>query len=353
MANVPQKISVFCISNTGSFSEGLESALREDSQFEWRGCCEYPQAQQRVQTAAPEIVVLCFEADPSPALALLKNRQFSQPVIGVVPSLSVRTAAVAAGVEDAAVLPAEREKQKAFWKEILVKVRVACSLQRGKRLSQTVAAAGGMNRPAPSEPVLSPAAKTEPTVIAIGASTGGTEAILEVIRNLPAAMPGIVIVQHMPPVFTAMYAQRLNGLCQMEVREAKNMDRVHPGLVLIAAGGFHMRLFKDAGGYYIKSQPGEKVSGHCPSVNVLFESVAKTAGKDAIGVILTGMGADGAQYLLSMRRAGAYTIGQDKDSSIVYGMPMEAYKLGAVSQQLPLTQIAGELVRQVQLRRKK
>jgi len=178
-------------------------------------------------------------------------------------------------------------------------------------------------------------------IIAIGASTGGTEAILEVLRELPAGTPGVVIVQHMPEGFTRMYADRLNSLCAMEVREAQHGDRVIRGRALVAPGNKQMRVVKIGAEYSIHCLPGEKVSGHCPSVDVLFESVAKAAGAGAVGVIMTGMGKDGAKGLLSMRKRGAYTIGQDRESCVVYGMPMAAFNLGAVQAQAPLGEIAG------------
>lgn len=189
--------------------------------------------------------------------------------------------------------------------------------------------------------VLSPmgAAITEDMVLAIGASTGGTEAILAVMRQFPAKMPGIVITQHMPAGFTAMYSERLNRLCQMEVREAKHGDRLTPGLALLAPGGVQMRLVRMGNGYSVSCMGSDKVSGHCPSVDVLFDSVANVARDKAIGVILTGMGADGAAGLLRMRKNGAYTIGQDRESCVVYGMPMEAYKIGAVCTQTSLEAI--------------
>lgn len=180
-------------------------------------------------------------------------------------------------------------------------------------------------------------------IIAIGASTGGTEAIFDVIKKLNTDIPGIVIVQHMPPGFTAMYADRLNNQCRVFVKEAKTGDRVLRGQVLIAPGDSHMRLVKVGKEYQVDCRPGMKVSGHCPSVDVLFESVAKTAGADAIGVLLTGMGADGAKGLLEMRQAGAKTIGQDEASCVVYGMPHVAYDLGAVMYQLDLQEIAKKL----------
>ena len=181
------------------------------------------------------------------------------------------------------------------------------------------------------------------TILAIGASTGGTEAIYSVITALPRDMPGILIVQHMPPVFTKLYADRLNNSCKLEVKEAQDGDIVKPGRVLVAAGDFHMRLAKGPSGYYVKCAQSERVNGHCPSVDVLFDSVAEVAKGKAIGVILTGMGADGAKGLLNMRKQGAYTIGQDEKTSTVYGMPMVAYNIGGVEKQLPLDKIAQEI----------
>ena len=178
-------------------------------------------------------------------------------------------------------------------------------------------------------------------VIALGASTGGTDALQVVLQDLPLDTPGIVIVQHMPEVFTKMYADRLDRSCKMTCVEAVDGDRVEPGKVILAAGNYHLRLAKDSKGYYVTSQRGEKVSGHCPSVDVLFESVAQVAGKDAIGAIFTGMGADGARGLKKMRDAGAFTIGQDQESCVVYGMPAVAYNMGGVCQQAHLDKIAG------------
>ena len=176
-------------------------------------------------------------------------------------------------------------------------------------------------------------------VIALGASTGGTDALQTVLQDLPVNTPGIVIVQHMPEMFTKMYADRLDRVCKMTCVEARDGERVEVGKIILAAGNFHLRLAKDAKGYYVTSQHGEKVSGHCPSVDVLFESVATVAGKDAIGAIFTGMGADGAIGLKKMRDSGAFTIGQDKETCVVYGMPMVAYNMGGVCLQAPLEKI--------------
>ena len=184
-------------------------------------------------------------------------------------------------------------------------------------------------------------------LIAMGASTGGTEALLAVLKELPGNLPPIVITQHMPPVFTEMYAERLNRLCAMEVPEAKDGDDLYSGLCLIAPGGLQMRVHKDVLGARVSCTEEDKVSGHCPSVDVLFHSVAEQYEASAIGILLTGMGKDGAKGLLAMHERGAYTLGQDEKSSVVYGMPMEAYKLGAVSQQGNLEQIPQYLLQRL------
>ena len=182
-------------------------------------------------------------------------------------------------------------------------------------------------------------ATTNIDVIALGASTGGTEALANVIGKLPNNIPGIVIVQHIPPMFSTMFAQRINRSTDFEVKEAATGDEIKKGRVLIAPGDKQMRVVKKKGKLIVEVKEGAKVSGHCPSVDVLFESVADSVGPKAVGVIMTGMGADGAKGLLAMRQAGSKTIGQDEESSVVYGMPKEAYKLGAVMKQASLMNI--------------
>lgn len=186
--------------------------------------------------------------------------------------------------------------------------------------------------------------QTTDKVIAIGASTGGTEALKDVLTKLPADSPGVVVVQHMPPGFTKMFADRLDKICQMNVKEAVDQDRVMPGHILIAPGDYQMEVVRTGGVYRVRVFKGENVNGHCPSVGVLFDSVAKYAGNNAIGVMLTGMGKDGAKEMLNMKNCGAKTIAQDKASCVVFGMPMEAYKLGAVDQLLPLSKIGGAII---------
>lgn len=182
------------------------------------------------------------------------------------------------------------------------------------------------------------------TIIGIGASTGGTEATLAVLEKLPGNIPGIVITQHMPEGFTAMYAQRLDRICSMEVREAKNGDIIHPGLALIAPGGKQMEVVHSGRNYIVQCHAGAKVSGHAPSVDVLFSSIAKNVSINKVGIIMTGMGRDGADGLLKMRQNGAFTIGQDKESCVVYGMPMVAYNIGAVCNQASLENIPSVLM---------
>jgi two-component system chemotaxis response regulator CheB len=187
--------------------------------------------------------------------------------------------------------------------------------------------------------------RTTHKVIAIGASTGGTEALREVLMALPADAPGIVIVQHMPEHFTRSFAERLNGICAMEVKEAEDGDTIGPGRVLIAPGNRHMLMQRSGARYHAVVRDGPQVGRHRPAVNVLFKSVAQYAGANAVGALLTGMGADGAEGLLAMRQAGAATIAQDEASSIVFGMPKEAIALGAAQEVQPLPEIAAALLR--------
>ena len=235
--------------------------------------------------------------------------------------------------------------QDQFIKDFIQKIQIAAtahsmpSSYSASRPSAPVRAAAPPAR-------ISVSGASSDSIIAIGASTGGTEAIIEVVKRFPANTPGVVIVQHMPPVFTKMYAERVDKICAMKVTEAQNGDRVERGSIVIAPGGDQqMYLRKDARGYYVYLTQGAKVSGHCPSVDVMFDSVAKTAGKKAVGVLLTGMGADGAKGLTDMKKTGAHTIGQDEASCVVYGMPMVAYNMGGVSEQLPLTSIGDAVLR--------
>jgi len=196
-------------------------------------------------------------------------------------------------------------------------------------------------RETPSEKVL---VGTTDKVIAVGASTGGTTAIREVVSRFPANMPGTVVVQHMPPKFTEMFAEKLNDISKAEVKEAKSGDRIVTGRVLIAPGGYHMQVIRSGGNYLVECFNGEKVNGHCPSVEVLYNSVAKNVGPNSIGVILTGMGRDGAEGLLEMKKTGARTIAQDEKSSVIFGMPAEAWKNGGADQLVSVFDITDRII---------
>ena len=209
------------------------------------------------------------------------------------------------------------------------------------------AAIARVRAPAPTvlAPTRHPAFETTNKIIAIGASTGGTTAIELVLRALPASAPGIVIVQHMPEHFTKAFADRLNGICAMEVREARHGDSVTPGLALIAPGDKHMLLQRDGARYLVAIKDGARVHHQRPAVDVLFQTVARCAGRNAVAALLTGMGADGAAGMVALRESGAHTIAQDEESCVVFGMPKEAIKLGGADDILPLDEIPAALLR--------
>ena len=263
------------------------------------------------------------------------------PVI-LVSSLNLKVFdALAAGAVDFVRKPDGTESKQSFLDSLAQKIVVASCAKVRRRAAVSPAA--------PSLSSVSPAgvggrSDLDRTIIGLGASTGGTEATLEVLKRLPADIPGMVIVQHMPVGFTKMYAERLNRLCRMEVREAVNGDEIRRGLALIAPADLQARVVRMGSRYTLSCLPGEKVSGHRPSVDALFSSMASAVNCPMVGIIMTGMGRDGADGLLQMRRAGAYTIGQDKDSCVVYGMPMVAYDIGAVAVQASCENIAGVLM---------
>lgn len=345
-----QTIKLLIVDDSVFFRQALSGALAGDQRIEVVGMAvDAMDAMEKIQRLKPDVVTLDVEMPKLNGIDFLKKLMPVHPVpVVVVSSAPIRVLdALSAGAVEFIRKPEIKgpDGMKRFVTELSVKIRIAASAKVGKpRAAAPVAAASG---PA----LVLTRVEKDPPIIAIGASTGGTEAILAVVQDLPANTPGIVIVQHMPPVFTNMYAQRLDRICKMSVKEAAPGDRVERGKIIIGAGEHHLRLAKDAKGYYVRSEPGPKVSGHCPSVDVLFESVAMVAGANAMGIILTGMGADGAANLLRMRRAGAYTVGQDKESCVVYGMPMVAFNNGGVQKQLPLGEIGGEIIRYLNTRK--
>lgn len=296
-------------------------------------------AGQKVPRLKPDVMTLDVEMPGLNGIEFLKQLLPKNPVpVVLVSSLNLSVFdALSAGAVDFVRKPdmSASNSKNTFFTSLTMKIKAASKAKvRIGRQNNAGAPSSGANvpvKPMPFPPL--PRNVLDTTIIGLGASTGGTEATLAVLQKLPANMPGIVITQHMPEGFTNMYAQRLNRICSLEVREAKNGDVIRPGLALIAPGAKQMEVVRSGGNYIVQCHPGAKVSGHCPSVDVLFSSIAKNVAIKKVGIIMTGMGSDGAKGLLEMRQKGAFTIGQDKESCVVYGMPMVAFNLGAVCQQ--------------------
>ncbi len=330
-------IKVLIVEDSIVFRELLVQNLSRDPAIKVVGTAKDPfEARDAILALKPDVMTLDVELPRMNGIEFLRKLipQYPLPVV-VISSLSDKVFdAMNAGAVDFVAKPAvsSRKQLEDFIKnELLVKIKIASSARIGN-VKKTVM----MNQ------VQHRLESQGNLIVAIGASTGGTEATSAVVRQFGADIPGIVCVQHMPPGFTQMYAKRLNDESKLCVKEAETGDRVLPGHMLIAPGGDrHMQLVKVGNNYQVEVKPGPRVNGHCPSVDVLFDSVARTAGADAVGIILTGMGGDGAKGLLAMRRAGARTIGQDESTCVVYGMPKVAYELGAVQYQEKLSDIAG------------
>lgn len=334
-------IRVLIVEDSMVFRELLVRNLSRDPAIEVVGEAKDPfEARDAILAYKPDVMTLDIELPKMSGIEFLRKLipQYPLPVI-VISSLSDKVFdALNAGAVDFVAKPAvtgRAQLEEFIQNELLVKIKIA-STAKISRIKQMAVQ--------PEQPGLS--MRGSDMIVAIGASTGGTEAIFSVVKDFGTDIPGVVIVQHMPPGFTDMYAKRLDNQCRVQVKEAETGDRVLPGHVLIAPGGDrHMHLVKVNGVYQVECRPGPKVNGHCPSVDVLFESVAKVAGSKALGIILTGMGGDGAKGLLAMRKAGARTIGQDESTCVVYGMPKVAYDLGAVEYQEKLQDIAGRAYR--------
>lgn len=353
-----KKIRILVVDDSVFFRKVLIDNLSKYPQFEIIGSAIDPMdAMSKIPTLKPDVITLDVEMPKMTGIEFLKYLlpRHSIPVV-LVSSLNISVFdALSAGAIDFVRKPDMQEQSKvdSFIKELAGKISIASKSK--VRITPTIKPAIIPTTPLPTLPPkpdssllskitsLKQSPKLDNIIIALGASTGGTEATLEVLKNLPANTPGMVIVQHMPAGFTKMYAERLNRLCPMEVKEAVTGDKIVRGRVLLAPGELQMRVVRIGSEYSVKCQPGEKVSGHCPSVDLLFNSVAETAGANSVGIIMTGMGKDGAEGLLNMRKKGAYTIGQDEASCVVYGMPMVAYNIGAVTIQTSCGNIAGTL----------
>ena len=330
-------IRVLIVEDSIVFRELLVQNLSRDSAINIVATAKDPyEARDAIIQYKPDVMTLDVELPRMNGIDFLRKLipQYPLPVV-VISALSDKVFdALNAGAVDFVAKPAVSNRQQLeefIRNELLVKIKIA-STAKISNIKKTVM----MHE----QQYLAP--KGKDNIVAIGASTGGTEAIFSVVKDFGTDIPGVVVTQHMPQGFTAMYAKRLNDQCRINVKEAQTGDRVLPGHMLLAPGGdMHMHLVKVNGVYQVECKKGPKVNGHCPSVDVLFESVAKTAGSHAVGIILTGMGGDGAKGLLAMRKAGAKTIGQDESTCIVYGMPKVAYDLGAVQYQEKLNDIAG------------
>ncbi len=304
-------------------------------------------ARNKLSQLTPDVVTMDVEMPGQSGIDFLKEYIPTHPIpVILVSSLNLRVFdALGAGAVDFVRKPEPKDNKDAFITGLAQKIIIA-SMAKVRPARSAPAAAGANALAAASAAAslgVSPA--LDNVIIGLGASTGGTEATLEVMKRLPADIPAMVIVQHMPPGFTKMYADRLNRLCKMEVREAQSGDELHRGLALVAPADLQCRVVRIGNRYTVSCMPGEKVSGHRPSVDAMFQSMSETVRCKMVGIIMTGMGQDGAAGLLAMRKSGAYTIGQDKESSVVYGMPMVAQNIGAVCTQASCENIASVLLR--------
>lgn len=328
-----KKVRVLVVDDSILFRKMITAGLASDPQIEVVAAARDPfDARDKIIEHRPDVMTCDVEMPRMNGIEFLKRLlpQYPLPVIAVSNISEAVFDAMDAGAVDFVTKPNFKSAQSVehFIHEMILKVKTASTANLHPRTGQTKT----VDLPAGSQ-------QAAHKIIAFGASTGGTEAISSLLKSLPSSTPGIVIVQHIPPVFSQMFADRLHHTTHLNVSEARTGDVVERGRVLIAPGDQHMRIKKIGDRYKVECSPGEKVSGHCPSVDILFTSVAKAAGGDAIGVILTGMGYDGAKGLLAMKRKGARTIGQDEKSCVVYGMPKVAYEIGAVEKQAALRDI--------------
>ena len=340
------RIKVLIVDDSAIVRKMLTEVISAEPDMEVVGTAPDPYvARDKILALDPDVLTLDIEMPRMDGLTFLKKLMVYHPLpVIVISSLGVSSCeasleALRCGAVEVLAKPGGPYSIGDLRSGLANKLRAAANAKIRKL---------GAPEPLPAlPPTTQPAprgAYPSDVIVAIGASTGGTEAIREVLEKLPASTPGIVITQHIPAVFSAAFATRLNQICAIEVREAKNGDLVRAGCALIAPGNFHMMLRRTAEGYRVQVQDGPRVCYQRPSVDVMFASVAEAAKSRAVGVILTGMGSDGAQGLLAMKKAGARTVGQNEESCVVFGMPKEAQKLGATDQMMPLSLIPNAIL---------
>lgn len=338
-----KNIRVLVVDDSAIVRKVFTEELTKEKGIEVIGTAPDPYvARDKIVMLKPDVVTLDIEMPRMDGITFLKKlmRYYPLPVI-IVSSLTTKGSqlaleALSIGALEVVSKPSASYSVGDMSVQLADKIRAVAKV----RVAAMTGSAKGLGSQ-PGQKIGSHAlAETTHKIIAIGASTGGTEALKAVLTRLPATTPGILIVQHMPAKFTTSFAQRLNDLCEMTVKEAADGDTVTKGLALIAPGNYHMLLKRSGARYYVAVKQGPLVHHQRPSADVLFQSVADYAGANALGIILTGMGADGAEGLLKMRSAGAKTIAQDEKSCVVFGMPKEAIKLGGVDKVVPLDEIA-------------
>lgn len=342
-----RKIRVLVVDDSALMRQLLTEMLVSDTGIEVVGVAGDPYiAWEKIQRLDPDVITLDIEMPRMDGITFLERLMRRRPSrVVMISSLTQQ------GCET--TLRALELGAIDFVAKPKVDVAAGIALMTQEIVEKVRTAAGArMRRKAPSEPTRAiesvnsgPQLLTTHKVIAVGASTGGTEALRDLLTAFPADAPGTVIVQHMPEHFTKSFAQRLDSLCRLQVREAQDGDRILPGLALIAPGGLQMEVARSGASFSVRITDGPPVNRHKPSVDVLFDSCARVLGANAVGAILTGMGGDGARGLLAMRQAGARTLAQDEDTCVVYGMPREAALLGAAEEVLPLDRIAGAALR--------
>jgi len=335
-----RKIRVLIVDDSAIVRRILTDALAGEPDLEVVGTAPDPYvARDKILALDPDVITLDIEMPRMDGLTFLKKLMHFHPMPAIVisslaqPSCRAALEALQFGAVEVLAKPGGPYSVGELRHVLASKIRAAAVARLRPQSSVPHAAAPD---PSPQSPSVLPPS----TVIAIGASTGGTEAIATVLRKFPKNSPGVVIAQHIPPVFSAAFASRLNDTCAIEVREARDGEPLLPGTALVAPGDLHMMLRRGTNGFYVDVRTGPRVCYQRPSVDVLFLSVAEAAGRRAIGALLTGMGSDGAQGLLKMRQAGARTIAQDEASCVVFGMPREAIERGAAEQVVPLPAIA-------------